>query len=514
MKKTIPFKFLPLVFLLTISHSLFAIEVQCSPPKYVRVSSIIPGTISENTRKQHSNIELINVKDTFASILKQTANKSTKNARTTSSAPMSLSAIEIDAISSPRSSWLTLLDNAGIVSMDIGVADLNNAQTWTLPSNFLDEFESYYNEDFIPVSEVPDDLKFEDANKVVKSEYEDSEENTIEVYEHYIIDADEVLYIGISYYYYLDGDEDAFDATDYKFSDVPVQLNDSYTYQVQEDEAALRNLRYIESTKTIDAFGTLNTPYGTFDCLRMTFNTYQYTRPNISSPYENDRTSQSVGFLTDQGHFFLASYASALSGTVTLSDITFRVVAPTGILQDQSEVQINNDANGVLISNTGVYIDVLTKTADKDAILDIESDDKGIMIPRLEMANRPASPNEGLLIYQLDNTPGFYYYDGYEWTRLDNTTSTPAARIAAPLQTATAQPNAKVYKKGFGTLKNGSTFIPMKATNGMSPEEMLIQLQPEGQCNGLYISKKTAEGFEVKELNNGKSNIKFSWTLN
>lgn len=175
-----------------ISFTVHAVIHQMGGCGYCRVKSTFPGTISENTRKQPSNIELINAKDTFASILEHTANKNTKNARTASSTPMSLSAVEIDAISSPRSSWLTLLDNAGSVSMDIGIADLNNAQTWTLPSNFLDEFESYYNEDFIPISEVPDDLKFTEANKVVKSEYEDSEGNTIEVYEHYIIDVDEV----------------------------------------------------------------------------------------------------------------------------------------------------------------------------------------------------------------------------------------------------------------------------------------------------------------------------------
>jgi hypothetical protein len=214
--------------------------------------------------------------------------------------------------------------------------------------------------------------------------------------------------------------------------------------------------------------------------------------------------------VTDQGHYIVAK-ASGISGTVSISNIEFRVVAPTGILQDQSEVQINNDANGVLISNTGVYIDVLTKTADENAILDIESDDKGIMIPRLTAANRPATPNTGLLIYQVDNTPGFYYYDGTAWTRIDNTTPSSGARIAAPTQ-ASPQPLG-VYKKGFGKLVNGSAFVPLKAGSGVSPEELLIQLQAEGECNGLYISKKTPNGFEVKELKNGKSNTKFSHTI-
>jgi BclB C-terminal domain-containing protein len=55
------------------------------------------------------------------------------------------------------------------------------------------------------------------------------------------------------------------------------------------------------------------------------------------------------------------------------------------------------------------------------AKLDIASTNKGVLIPRITLANRPASPANGLLIYQTDNTPGFYYYNGTAWTRVANT---------------------------------------------------------------------------------------------
>lgn len=453
----------------------------------------------------------LNIIDKVSEILKQSAKQTYANARVTTATPISLTEAEMNAISAPRSSWLTLFGNTSTATMDIGIADNVNAQTWTLPAGILNLFEFYNNEDFIPIAEVPAELKFAGANKVVKTEYEDNGGNIIEVYDHYILDNDAIDYIGISYYYYLDEDADAFDPVDYKFSDVPLQLNDSYVFEESETQSEFRNLKYYESNKTVDAFGTLTTPYGNFDCLRISFSTTEYTRPDISSVYTAGTPYTSVGFITEQGHYFVAK-TSGTSGSVTLDDIQFQVVAPTGILQDQSEVQINNDANGVLISNTPVSINVLNKSTDKDAILDIQSNDKGIMIPRLAMANRPAAPSQGLLIYQTDNTPGFYYYDGSAWTRLDNTTPSSGARIAAPAQ-GTSQAKG-VYKKGFSKLVNGTAFVPFKANNGLNPEEQLIQLQAEGKCNGLYISKKTAEGFEVKELNNGKSNIKFSWTLN
>jgi hypothetical protein len=59
-----------------------------------------------------------------------------------------------------------------------------------------------------------------------------------------------------------------------------------------------------------------------------------------------------------------------------------------------------------------------TSTPVASAQLDITSTNKGLLIPRVAFANRPASPATGLLIYQTDNTPGFYYYNGTAWTML------------------------------------------------------------------------------------------------
>lgn len=59
-------------------------------------------------------------------------------------------------------------------------------------------------------------------------------------------------------------------------------------------------------------------------------------------------------------------------------------------------------------------------TPDNSAMLDIVSTTKGVLIPRMGLANRPASPATGLLIYQTDNTPGFYYYTGAAWVAVAN----------------------------------------------------------------------------------------------
>jgi len=59
-----------------------------------------------------------------------------------------------------------------------------------------------------------------------------------------------------------------------------------------------------------------------------------------------------------------------------------------------------------------------TTTPDDSAELEIISTDKGVLVPRMTQAQRTAiaSPATGLLVYETDVTPSFWYYDGAIWT--------------------------------------------------------------------------------------------------
>lgn len=63
-----------------------------------------------------------------------------------------------------------------------------------------------------------------------------------------------------------------------------------------------------------------------------------------------------------------------------------------------------------------------TKTPTASALLDMESTSKGFLAPLMTFTQRNAiaSPATGLLIYQTNSTPGFYYYTGSAWTALKN----------------------------------------------------------------------------------------------
>ncbi len=84
------------------------------------------------------------------------------------------------------------------------------------------------------------------------------------------------------------------------------------------------------------------------------------------------------------------------------------------------------------------------------------------------------------------------------------------ARVAERWQGSEPLP---ALKSGRSELQNGSTFIKFDQIQD-NFQDLNINLQLEGDCNGRYISEKTKEGFWVKELQKGKSNVKFSWSIN
>lgn len=71
---------------------------------------------------------------------------------------------------------------------------------------------------------------------------------------------------------------------------------------------------------------------------------------------------------------------------------------------------------------------------------------------------------------------------------------------------------------GTGKLINGKAHIELDKILARSlkidkkhPLKVFIQL--EGNCNGVFVSNKTSEGFDVNELMNGTSNVDFSWHI-
>ena len=77
----------------------------------------------------------------------------------------------------------------------------------------------------------------------------------------------------------------------------------------------------------------------------------------------------------------------------------------------------------VLTASAFAQVGIGTTTPNDSAALDITSTTKGLLIPRMNNAQRQAisSPVAGLMIYQTDGTVGFYYYNGSSWANVGYT---------------------------------------------------------------------------------------------
>jgi hypothetical protein len=81
----------------------------------------------------------------------------------------------------------------------------------------------------------------------------------------------------------------------------------------------------------------------------------------------------------------------------------------------------------IVNAQQGVAITIDGTNPDNSAMLDIKSNAKGLLIPRLTAAQKTAIvlPATGLLIYQTDDTAGFYYFNGSAWTPVSSAAPGP-----------------------------------------------------------------------------------------
>ncbi len=80
----------------------------------------------------------------------------------------------------------------------------------------------------------------------------------------------------------------------------------------------------------------------------------------------------------------------------------------------------------------------------------------------------------------------------------------------------TESPEVLFDDYGKGQLVNGEAIIHLDETFAHNiivndKHDLRVFIQLEGDCNGVYVADKTNEGFKVKELNKGLSNVKFSY---
>ena len=216
-----------------------------------------------------------------------------------------------------------LVTPATSVMMNIGTADNVNPQTWTMPSGLLSLTAKVFIDYFVdPTTIMPVAARVSGATHATKTAMRNANLNPITRYAHYkLIDGVELDEIGETFDY--NGTVTDYSEPSKIYVDAPLDLGDAYQSDVtyHNDENALPKNEGINDVR-VDGFGAITTPYGTFDCLRMSITQTKKsytTDPNTPSA---TTTSYFVGWVTKEGfQFYARKPAIGSTGMVSLDNL-------------------------------------------------------------------------------------------------------------------------------------------------------------------------------------------------
>lgn len=132
------------------------------------------------------------------------------------------------------------------------------------------------------------------------------------------------------------------------------------------------------------------------------------------------------------GASFIITKLNPSITTSTTADNLGDHTATKNILLNGNYLSNDGGNEGIKIDNTG-NVGIGTNSPNASAILDISSSSKGVLPPKVVLTGRNgtsspiASPTTGLFVYNTADagtasnevSPGFYFYNGTNWTRMD-----------------------------------------------------------------------------------------------
>lgn len=194
-----------------------------------------------------------------------------------------------------------------------------------------------------------------------------------------------------------------------------INQNVSLRFSILEGSAGGTTLYSETQSVTTNAFGLANVQLGTGTAVTGTFNTITWNSADKFLKIEADITGGTT-------------YSNL--ATVQMISVPFALNA-----QSSNDNRWTLNAADITSNNTGSV--GIGNAPNANAKLDISSTNKGILIPRVAQASRPATPVDGLLLYQTDNTPGFYYYNSGSWKRVANNNDVVSGGTIIPFSSGT-----------------------------------------------------------------------------
>jgi len=167
--------------------------------------------------------------------------------------------------------------------------------------------------------------------------------------------------------------------------------------------------------------------------------------------------------------------------------------------------------NATIAQNVGIG----TATPNASAQLDISSTSKGMLVPRMTMAQRNAvvTPANGLLIYQTDNTPGFYFYNGSSWVSIagsatltgwsttGNAGTTPATNFMGTTDDQPLSFKLNNINAGKWDHQKGNYFIGLNAGSAINAGVLNIGIGSNSLLNNNSGSGNTVVGHRAMNSN-------------
>ena len=126
----------------------------------------------------------------------------------------------------------------------------------------------------------------------------------------------------------------------------------------------------------------------------------------------------------------------------------------------------------LLTATTFAQVGINIETPDASAALDITSTTGGLLVPRMTKDERGFidTPATGLIVYQTDGTPGFYYFNGNNWAAYYSQAEVDALIAALDARITALEPAVgDVYQGGivFYILEEGNTGYVAGETHGL-----------------------------------------------
>jgi hypothetical protein len=170
----------------------------------------------------------------------------------------------------------------------------------------------------------------------------------------------------------------------------------------------------------------------------------------------------------------------------------------------------------------GVWGDTASNAAGATALAGTADDARAIFLSNNSPSGVPTAfmfqGANGQLALQAGGSGGFCTIDTNGHLFCPGGTSTIASVDSGQRQVAlyaVESPQNWFEDFGSGRLTSGSATVTMDRTfvQTVDAAEYRVFLTPVGDCHGLYVSQKTATGFEVHELGGGQSNVSFDYRI-